>query len=59
MLIALVIPSVLGKTLIFYFGSLYTKFPGDGYGYALSAALFFTAFNLLRFIWKYRDYKDE
>ena len=59
LLLALIIPSVFGKTLIVYFGSMYSSEPGAGYGYYLIAALLFTFGNLIRFVWKYRNWKDE
>jgi hypothetical protein len=58
MIIALAIPTVFGKTLIVYFGGMYTAEPGEGWGYALSIAIFLTVFNLCRFVWKYRNHSD-
>ncbi|MEK6555045.1 MAG: hypothetical protein AABZ31_07390 [Bdellovibrionota bacterium] len=59
MIIAFALPTVFGKTLVVYFGGMYTYYPGEGYGYALSASIFFTVFNLCRFVWKYRNHSDE
>jgi hypothetical protein len=58
MIIALAIPTVFGKTLIVYFGGMYTAEPGEGWGYALFAAIFLTVSNLCRFVWKYRNHSD-
>lgn len=59
MIIAFAIPTVIGKTLIVFFGGMYSYEPGVGWGWALSIAIFFTVFNLCRFVWKYRNHSDE
>lgn len=52
-------PLMLGKLMIFYFGSNYSSNPGEGYGIGLAGAIVFTLVMAGRFIWKYRDYQDE
>lgn len=51
-------PILVGKTLVFYFGLNYSKYPGEGYGYGVVASLLFTLFSFARFIWKYRHYSE-
>lgn len=53
-LFAFFFPTVVGKILILYFGSNYSTYPGEGYGYGLILAVFFTVFSLGRFFWRYR-----
>ena len=50
------VPTLIGKLLLFYFGLMYTAYPGEGYGYALLASIVFTVTMVARFLWKYRDY---
>lgn len=57
-IVALVLPAVVGKAMILYFGGNYTSNPGEGWGYALSLAIVFTVFMVIRFLWRYRNYKD-
>lgn len=54
----LLVPLLLNKALMLYFGLNYSSFPGDGYGYGLAATFFFLFFTLGRFIWKYRNIED-
>lgn len=58
-ILTLLSPLIIGKSLVFYFGTMYSSHPGQGYGYALIAALLFTLGTLGRFLWKYRHYNDE
>ncbi len=58
LLVPFVVPLVIGKTLILYFGLHYADYPGEGYGIGLACAIGFTAFSLFRFAWKYRHYGD-
>lgn len=57
-LIAFLMPTLIGKSLVVYFGLNYSEFPGEGYGYGLAASMSFTVFMLLRFIWVYRHVQD-
>ncbi|MCO5114671.1 MAG: hypothetical protein M9899_10930 [Bdellovibrionaceae bacterium] len=58
-IITLLSPLIIGKSLVFYFGTMYSSHPGQGYGYAMIAAICFTLGTLGRFLWKYRHYNDE
>ncbi len=55
---AVLMPTLIGKSLIMYFGLNYSEYPGEGYGYGLAASIAFTVIMLLIFIWKYRNYED-
>lgn len=55
---ALLIPTLIGKAFVYYFGLRYSEYPGEGWGYALTLAIAITVGNLLRFVWKYRDVQD-
>jgi hypothetical protein len=52
-------PMIVGKTFIFYFGIKYSAYPDEGYGYGLVVAILFTLTTIGRFLWKYRNYSDE
>jgi hypothetical protein len=52
------LPTLMGKAFILYFGLNYTNYPGEGYGYGLAVAISFTVFMVARFLWKYRNYDD-
>ncbi len=51
-------PTLVGKTLVLYFGINYSLYPDEGYGYGLVAAIAFTVFGLMALIWKYRDQEE-
>jgi hypothetical protein len=57
-LLSFLIPTLIGKGFVLYFGLNYTNYPGEGYGYGLIVAICFTVFMLGRFLWKYRNYED-
>ncbi len=57
-ILGFLMPTLVGKTLVVYFGLNYSEFPGDGYGYGLVAAIIFTVGNLLRLVWRYRNVED-
>lgn len=54
----LLIPLLINKFFMMYFGLMYSNNPGEGYGYGFAATIFFLLFNCGRFIWKYRDIED-
>jgi len=54
LIVAFLMPTLVGKVLVLVFGQLYSRFPGEGYGYGLSLAIFFTLAMVARFLWKYR-----
>lgn len=58
LLLASLMPTLIGKLLVVYFGLNYSAFPGEGYGYGLAASIGFTLVMAARFLWKYRNYKD-
>ncbi len=51
-------PTLIGKTLVLYFGINYSLSPDEGYGYGLAAAIAFTVFGLLMLVWKYRNQEE-
>ncbi len=55
---AFLMPMLIGKSLIMFFGSYYSTYPGEGYGYGLAAAITFTLLMFARFLWAFRDYED-
>lgn len=57
-IISFLVPTLVGKAFVFYFGLNYTNYPDEGYGYGLVISICFTLFMLSRFIWKYRHYED-
>lgn len=52
------LPTLIGKTFVLYFGIKLADNPGEGYGYGLIAAITFTVTMLSLFIWKYRNVED-
>lgn len=55
---AFIMPTVVGKSLILYFGLGYSEEPSRGYGIGLVLSIAFTVIMLIRFVWKYRDYEE-
>jgi hypothetical protein len=51
-------PTLIGKSLVLYFGLMYSDHPGDGYGYGLVLSILFTFISLVLFAWKYRNHED-
>jgi hypothetical protein len=51
-------PTLVGKTLVLYFGINYSLSPDEGYGYGLAASIAFTVFGLLMLVWKYRNQEE-
>jgi hypothetical protein len=58
LLIAFVLPTLLGKSLIIYFGLNYSDHPDEGYGIGLVLSILFTLLMMGRFVWKFRNYED-
>jgi hypothetical protein len=52
------IPTLINKAFMLYFGLHYAEFPGQGYGYGLIACVLFLIFTGGRFLWKYRNIQD-
>lgn len=57
-ILSFLMPTLIGKSLVFYFGLNYSRYPGEGYGIGLALSLLFTLSMLGRFLWKYRNYED-
>ena len=51
-------PTLVGKGLILYFGLNYSEHPGEGYGIGLTLSVIFTLTMLSLFFWKYRNTED-
>ena len=52
------VPMIINKILMVYFGTQYSAFPGEGYGYGLVATILFLLFTMGHFLWKYRNEDD-
>jgi len=59
LIVAFLLPTLLGKSLVLYFGLNYSNYPGEGYGIGLTISILFTLCMVGRFLWKYRNYNDE
>ena len=57
-ILAFLMPTLMGKIMIYYFGLHYSESPGEGYGIGLACAISFTVIMFARFLWKYRNYED-
>jgi hypothetical protein len=55
---AFLLPLLINKGFMLYFGLNYASNPGDGYGYGLTATIIFMILTLGRFLWKYKDIED-
>jgi hypothetical protein len=56
--VSFLMPTLIGKSFVLYFGLNYSSYPGEGYGYGLVASIAFTVFMLLRFVWRFRNVGD-
>lgn len=54
----LILPMLINKMFMLYFGLKYAEHPGEGYGYGLVATILFLFLTIGRFLWKYRDIED-
>lgn len=52
------IPTLINKPFMLYFGLKYAANPGDGYGYGLVISVAILLFTTGRFLWKYRNEED-
>lgn len=52
------VPTLINKMFMMYFGLNYSEYPGEGYGYGLCATILFLLFTVGRFIWRYKDIED-
>jgi len=55
---ALLMPTLIGKGLIYFFGLKFSEYPGEGWGYGLAEIGRASVGNLLRFLKKYRHIQD-
>ena len=51
-------PTLVTKCFVLYFGIMYADNPGEGYGWGLVISISFTVITLSLFAWKYRNYED-
>ena len=58
LLVPFLLPTIVGKTLILYFGLNYSDYPGEGYGIGLVCSILFTVGMLASFVWRFRNYED-
>ncbi len=54
----LLLPLLINKLFMMYFGLNYSNYPGEGYGYGLVATICFLFFTIGRFLWKFKDIED-
>jgi hypothetical protein len=52
------VPILVNKMFMLYFGVNYSNYPGRGYGYGLIGTILFLVFTCARFVWKYKDIED-
>ena len=57
-LAAFLVPTIINKGLMLYFGLNYSAHPDEGYGYGLIATLVFFVLSMAGFLWKYKDIED-
>jgi hypothetical protein len=55
---AFLIPTIVIKMFLLYFGLHYADFPGEGYGYGIVACIVALIIMMGRFLWKYKDTED-
>jgi hypothetical protein len=48
---ALIMPTIVIKAFVMFFGLNYSMYPGEGYGYGLALALFASVANISYFIY--------
>jgi hypothetical protein len=53
-----VMPLLVNKIFMLYFGLNYANNPGEGYGYGLTATILFLLATCVHFVWKYRHIED-
>ncbi len=58
-ILTLILPMLVNKVFMMYFGMHYALYPGEGYGYGLVVTIFVMLGILGYLIWKYRNYNDE
>lgn len=53
-----IVPVLINKMFMLYFGLNYADNPDQGYGYGLAATILFLFFTVGRFLWKFKDIED-
>jgi hypothetical protein len=53
-----IVPVLINKVFMLYFGLNYSNHPGEGYGYGLAATVVVLLLACGLFIWKYRNVED-
>ena len=53
-----IVPTLIGKSFVLYFGIHYSAHPDEGYGYGLLLSIIFTVATLSLFMWRYRNIED-
>lgn len=53
-----ILPVLINKIFMLYFGLNYAEHKGEGYGWGLFATVLFLAFTTGSFLWKYRHNPD-
>ena len=54
----LLMPLLVNKAFMMYFGLNYSNYPGEGYGYGLVLTILILFILIGRFLWKYRNIED-
>lgn len=54
----LVLPFIVNKAFMMYFGLNYSEYPGKGYGYGLALTIVILLFTIGLFLWKFRHIQD-
>jgi len=54
----LIVPLLINKAFMMYFGINYSNHPGEGYGVGLVITILILCLTVGRFLWKYRDVED-
>jgi len=58
-IVMFLMPTLLGKMALIYFGMNYSQHPGEGYGIGLVISIIFTLCMFARFLWRYKDFQDQ
>lgn len=55
---AFIVPTLLLKAFVLYFGLNYSSHPGEGYGWGLIISITLSLFNFALFLWKTRNNQE-
>jgi hypothetical protein len=53
------VPTLINKAFLLYFGLQYSMYPGEGYGYGLIITICLTLFSFAYFVWINWDAEEE